>query len=52
MKVVSLEVSIQTTKYIFLFHEQDTREVPELSISNEVLENVIEFKYLLTVSKF
>ena len=41
-----LEVKTEKTKYMFLSHKQDTREDHDLNITNEVFENVTEFRYL------
>jgi hypothetical protein len=35
-----------------LSHKQDTREDHDLNITNEVFENVTEFRYLWTMLRF
>jgi hypothetical protein len=47
-KVIGLEVNIEKTKYILVYHDQNADQNRDIKIGNRSYENVSQFRYLGT----
>jgi hypothetical protein len=48
-KKVGLEINIEKTKYMLLYHHQNAGQNRDIEIANRSFENVSQFKYLGTI---
>jgi hypothetical protein len=47
-KAIGLEINLEKTKYVLLFHHQNVGQNRDMQIANRSFENVSQFKYLGT----
>jgi hypothetical protein len=47
-KEIGLEVNVEKTKYVLLFHHQNAQQNQDTKIANRSFDNVSQFKYLGT----